>query len=396
MRLAFWKKKKDKKKKVWWREWLDAGVFAIVAATIIRTFFVEAYTIPTGSMEGSLLVNDYLFVSKMSYGARTPMTPLAIPLMHNTIPVIGGESYTDAVQWKYHRLPGFGDVERNDIVVFNFPHGDTVLVDAPSFDYYSVIRANGRSRILANNKIITRPVDKTDNYIKRCVAVSGDVIEIKQGVVYINGQKGKEFPHAQTEYLVTTNGNSVVPLEFLEENDIASPIRYNQNKFSFTLQNEQVEMMRKLPQVQSVEQIVRSVNTTLSTPEHWVFPYDTAHYKWNVDNYGPLAIPKKGATVTLTPENIAIYRRIIGHYEHNDFREENGKYFINGKETTTYTFKMNYYWMMGDNRHDSADSRFWGFVPEDHVVGKAWFVWMSHGKGIRWNRLFRSCKTLSE
>ena len=398
MRLAFWKKeKKEKKKKTWWREWIDAGVFAIVAATIIRTFLVEAYTIPTGSMEGSLLVNDYLFVSKVAYGARTPMTPLAVPLVHNSMPLVGGKSYTDAVQWGYHRLPGLGDVERNDIVVFNFPHGDTVIAQAPSADYYSVIRSRGRAPIVNNNEIITHPVDKTDNYIKRCVAVSGDVIELKRGIVHINGKKGKVFPYSQTTYIARTKDRQFIPIDLLEERGIANPRRMMEpNVFMLTLRNSDVDFIRKMPQVDTLFPDVSPAGNISKLPEHWVFPFDTVNYKWNVDNYGPLTIPKKGTTVTLTPQNIAIYRRIIGHYEHNDFREENGKYYINGKVATTYTFKMNYYWLMGDNRHDSADSRFWGFVPEDHVVGKAWFVWLSHDNGIRWKRLLRSVKTLSE
>lgn len=401
MRLAFWKKKKDKKKKVWWREWLDAGIFAIVAATIIRTFFVEAYTIPTGSMEGSLLVNDYLFVSKMSYGARTPMTPLAIPLMHNSIPGLGGKSYSDAVQWDYHRLPGFGEVKRNDIVVFNFPHGDTVLTAAPSDDYYSVIREYGRQNILARNEIITHPVDKTDNYIKRCIATPGDVLEIKDGVVYINGTQGKSFPHSKEEYELHTNGR-VIPMDFWDQYHIEQPLSGGiANEYMVYLENvdkdKMTELIKKQPQVVSFTKRVVPKGQVPRSPRTWVFPYDTTNYKWNLDNYGPLTIPKKGVTVTLTPENIEVYRHIIGHYEHNTLRELNGKYYINDKEAATYTFKMDYYWMMGDNRHNSLDSRYFGFVPEDHIVGKAWFVWMSHGEGgIRWSRLLRSCKTLSE
>lgn len=401
MRLAFWKKKKEKKRKVWWKEWLDAGLFAIVAATIIRTFFIEAYTIPTGSMEGSLLVNDYLFVSKMSYGPRTPMTPLAIPLMHNKIPGTNSKSYTDAVQWDYHRLPGFGDVERNDIVVFNFPHGDTVLTAAPSDDYYSVIREYGRQNILARNEIITHPVDKTDNYIKRCIATPGDVLEIKDGVVYINGKKGKEFAHSQEEYELITNGKPI-PVDFWDNNEVERPMSSGiSNQYLLLLQNEdknKIEgQLKNMPQVVSFRKRVVPKGLVPRSPRAWVFPYDTVNYKWNLDNYGPLTMPKKGQTVTLTPENINIYRHLINVYEGNDLKIENGKYFINGKETTTYTMKMDYYWMMGDNRHNSLDSRYFGFVPEDHIVGKAWFVWLSHGEGgIRWSRLFRSCKTLSE
>lgn len=396
MRLAFWKKKKEKQvKKTWWREWLDAGVFAIVAATLIRMFFIEAYTIPTGSMEGSLLVNDYLFVSKLAYGARTPMTPLAVPLVHNKMPLSDGESYSTAVQWDYHRLPGFGKIKRNDIVVFNFPNGDTILKEFPESDYYALCRAYGRRQLLGTYTALARPVDKTDNYIKRCVALPGDKLEIRNGVVYINGKKGELFPHAQSTYKVVTNGNSI-SLDLLEEEDIETPEFQGNGVYKFRLQNRHIPILKSQPQVVSVTPMNDMKGVTSPNPLDWVFPHDTANYKWNKDHFGPLTIPKKGVTVQLTPQNIAIYRRIIGHYEHNDFREDNGKFFINGQEASSYTFKMDYYWMMGDNRHNSLDSRFWGFVPEDHVVGKASFVWFSHENGIRWGRLLRGVKTLSK
>ncbi len=395
MRLAFWRKKdKQKKKKSVFREWLDAALFAIIAATIIRTFFIEAYTIPTGSMEGSLLVNDYLFVSKVAYGPRVPNTPLAVPLVHNTMPVTGGKSYTDAVQWDYHRLPGFGDVERNDIVVFNFPNGDTVVAEAPDQDYYAICRMYGRETVVGLNTIITRPVDKKENYIKRCIGIAGDKIEIKNGTVYVNDKVSNPYPHIQSTYKVITNGQSV-SMDVLEENDIETPSFFGSNQYLFTLQNEDIEVIKQQPQVVSVTPFNDPEGFVPSNPGAWVFPQDTANFKWNKDNYGPLVIPAKGATVQLTPENIAMYRRIIFNYEENDFEERNGKFFINGEEATSYTFKMDYYWMMGDNRHNSLDSRYWGFVPIDHVVGKASFVWLSHGDGIRWSRLFRSVSHLS-
>ncbi|MCB0695981.1 MAG: signal peptidase I [Chitinophagaceae bacterium] len=395
MRLAFWKKKdqKDKKKKSVLREWLDAGLFAVVAATIIRTFLIEAYTIPTGSMEGSLLVNDYLFVSKVAYGPRIPNTPIAVPLVHNTI--FGGESYSKSVQWGYHRLPGFGSVKRNDIVVFNFPNGDTVVKEAPEQDYYALCREYGRNTVVGLNSIIVRPVDKKDNYIKRCVAVSGDKLQIKNGVVFINDEPAKLFPHAQSTYEVVT-GNLGLSSEFLEDNHIEREGSLGPNRYMLTLENDQLDMMSKQPGVVSVAPLNDPAGYVPANPIAWVFPHDTANFKWNRDNYGPLVIPKEGATVQLTPENIAIYRRLIKIYEHNNFEERDGKFFIDGKEITSYTFKMNYYWMMGDNRHNSADSRYWGFVPVDHVVGKASFVWMSHENGLRWNRLMRTVSHLSE
>lgn len=395
MQLAFWKKKdqKDKKKKSIFREWFDAALFAIVAATIIRTFLIEAYTIPTGSMEGSLLVNDYLFVSKVAYGPRVPNTPIAIPLVHNTM--FGGESYSKSVQWGYHRLPGFGNVERNDIVVFNFPNGDTVVKEAPEQDYYALCREYGRSTVTRNYSIVVRPVDKKDNYIKRCVAVAGDKLQIKNGVVYINDKPGEVFPHAQSTYIVNTNGMGLSN-ELLEDNHINPPQMIGPNRYMYTLANNHIDLIKKQSQVVSVEPLNDPAGYIPSSPGAWVFPQDTANFKWNKDNYGPLVIPKEGATVQLTAENIAVYRRLISIYEKNNFEERDGKFYIDGKAISSYTFKMDYYWMMGDNRHNSADSRYWGFVPVDHVVGKASFVWLSHENGLRWNRLMRSVSHLSK
>lgn len=388
---------KKKKKKPVWREWLDAAVFAIVAATLIRTFFFEAYTIPTGSMEGTMLINDYLFVSKLAYGPRIPMTPLAVPLVHNTMPVTGGKSYSEAVQWKYHRIPGFGHVERNDVVVFNYPAGDTVLADMPETgDFYQACRMYGRDNVLGRFRIITRPVDKKENYIKRCVAIPGDVLEIKNARVYINGQPNVLYPHSKLNYMVKTRGQAPMVDDNLEMLQSISNSQYIYN-----LENDQVDEVKKGSNVVSVEPFIQyPAGVAPSDPGEWVFPDDTVNYKWNRDNFGPLTIPKAGTTVTLTPQNIAIYRRVIRNYEGNTLDEQNGKFIINGKETTTYTFKMDYYWMMGDNRHNSLDSRYWGFVPIDHVVGKAWFVWLSYGEGglkdMRWKRLFRGIHSLEK
>ncbi len=391
--------KNVKPKKPVWREWLDAGVFAIVAATLIRTFFFEAYTIPTGSMEGTMLVNDYLFVSKLAYGPRIPMTPLAVPLVHNTMPVVGGKSYTEAVEWKYHRIPGFGHVERNDVVVFNYPCGDTVMAEQPENDYYQACRSAGRDRINKSFTIITRPVDKKENYIKRCIGLPGDVLEIKNARVYINGQPNVLFPHSKLNYIVRTNGRAPALDDDME---LVQPL--GNGIYMYNLANDQVEIAKKSQNVVSVELSLMSANGTLipagvapSDPAEWVFPLDTANYKWNRDNFGPLTIPKEGVTVSLTPQNIALYRRIIRNYEGNTLDEQNGKFIINGKEATTYTFKMDYYWMMGDNRHNSLDSRYWGFVPIDHVVGKAWFVWFSGTfRDIRWKRMLRGIHSLEE
>ena len=403
--MAFWKKKKTgstteatpKEKKPVWREWLDAGVFALIAATLIRTFSCEAYTIPSGSMEGTMLVHDYLFVSKMSYGPRIPMTPLAVPLIHNTLPITGGKSYSDAVHWKYHRLPGFGHVERNDVVVFNGPNGDTAIADNGELDYYQSCRMYGREAINSTYKIVARPTDKKENLIKRCIGVPGDVLEIKNARVYINGQPNVLFPHAKLTYIVKTNGSAPGV-----EDNVELLQRVNNGMYVYNLANDQVENVKKAANVASVDLYLRdAAGAAPAEPGEWVFPLDTVNYKWNRDNYGPLTIPKAGVTVTLTPQNIALYRRIIGNYEGNTLEEQNGKFIINGKEATTYTFKMDYYWMMGDNRHNSLDSRYWGFVPEDHVVGKAWFVWLSYGEGgmfadMRWKRLGRGIHALEK
>ena len=395
---------RSKKKKPVWREWLDAAVFAIVAATIIRTFLVEAYTIPSESMEGTMLVNDYLFVSKMHYGARLPITPLAVPLVHNQMPVTGGKSYSDAVQWKYKRLPGFSSIQRNDVVVFNFPDGDTVMVDEEGRvrqdDYYTYSRFIPREQLLASG-YEHRPVDKTDNYIKRCVGVPGDVIEIRGSMLLINGKPSVAFPHLKHEYSLVTKGSGLS-----DETAEAAHINTAQDKdirqgpagasFNVMLQNEYVVLVRKSPEVASLSLYTEPVGY-VGGPLNWTFPHDTAHYKWNLDNFGPLTIPQKGMTVNLTPENISIYRRIISVYEGNKFEVRDGQFIINDQPATTYTMKMNYYWLMGDNRHNSLDSRFWGFVPESHIVGKAWFVWLSYGEGgVRWSRLFRGIHTLEQ
>ena len=404
--MAFFRRKvtdgtePKKKKKSIGREWLDAGVFAIVAATLIRTFIFEAYTIPTGSMEGSMLVNDYLFVSKLSYGPRIPMTPVAVPLVHNTMPLTGGKSYTEAVQWNYHRIPGFGHVERYDVVVFNFPAGDTVMAERPADDYYGALQnefGGDREAMATRYHIISRPVDKKENYIKRCVAVPGDKLEVRDGALFINDQAAPHYPHQK--FWTTVNSKTPAVLDYLTDNEVEQvPPEYvhGQNNVFF-LENVQAEEIRKLGGAEvSLYLYPRGLINELN-----VFPKDTTNFKFNRDNFGPIVIPKEGVTVQLSPQNIALYRRVIANYEHNKLEEKNGKIFINDKEATSYTFKMDYYWMMGDNRDNSLDSRYWGYVPVDHIVGKAWFVWFSYhkdgiGHGIRWKRLFHSVHSLEQ
>ncbi len=376
------------------REWIDAGVFAVVAATIIRTFIFEAYVIPTGSMEKTLLVNDFLFVSKMSYGPRLPNTPLAIPFVHHTAPVFGTKSYVEWIKLPYRRLWNT-PIKRNDVVVFNYPVGDTVIGEYQSnFNYYDVLReqyGGNREALLQRDDIIVRPVDKRENFIKRCVGIPGDTIQLKEGVLYVNGAPGYAPKTSATFYNVQTRGQyfdeDVLKEDFNVETD---PERYqlsigNNMNYRIDLTEEEAARMRKLSYVESVEKEVFPFNSN-------VFPNDTTQYKWSEDFYGPIWIPQKGATITLTPENIPFFRRIISVYEHNTLEERDGQFFINGKATNQYTFTMNYFWMMGDNRHNSQDSRFWGYVPEDHVVGKASLVWFSWDGGPRWKRLFRTIK----
>lgn len=405
-RLAFWRKKQDVNKKIKqrkpvWREWLDAAVFAIVAATIIRTFFIEAYTIPSESMEGTMLVNDYLFVSKLTYGPRMPMTPLAVPLVHNTF--MGGESYTEAVQWKYRRLPGFGEVERYDVMVFNFPHGDTVMLDPNGNymqnDYYTTALAYGRQNVLNQAEIVTRPVDKTDNYIKRCVGLPGDKIELRNGVLYVNDNITPSFPHIKMTYLVQTNTG--LDPDWLRERKVNVEKEVSlqgPNLYNINLEVGEVPQIKANKAVISIQDQVMPPGAVYPDPQRWTFPHDTVNYKWNEDNFGPILLPKKGATVSLNPLTMPLYRRSIQVYEGNKLEEPSpGVYVINGQPATSYTWKLDYYWLMGDNRHNSLDSRFWGYVPETHVVGKAWFVWLSYGEGgIRWSRLFRGIHTLEK
>ncbi|MGX5817317.1 signal peptidase I [Chitinophaga lutea] len=390
MNLAFWRKKdgQPKKKKSALREWLDAAIFAVIAATLIRTFIFEAYTIPTPSMEKTLLVNDFLFVSKVSYGPRIPMTPLAVPFTHHTLPLTKStKAYSEAIQWKYRRMPGFGDIKRNDVVVFNFPEGDTVALEEQNRSYYEVVRnsTGGRDAVWQHYTIATRPVDKRENYIKRCVGLPGDSLAVVEGVVKVNGVFETPPPDGERIYEVQTDDNQELNPMRLEDIGVGPDAR---GRGGYNLTPSEAAAIKQL------EVVHGRVTPRIEPPNSDVWPQDPAHFNFSIDNFGPIYIPKKGASVQLSPATIALYRRIIGVYEGNDLKETpDGRFIINGKQTDQYTFKMDYYWMMGDNRHNSADSRYWGFVPEDHVVGKAWLIWMSYGKGgIRWSRLFRTIR----
>ncbi len=376
------------------REWVEAIVFAVFAAAFIRMFLIEAYVIPTPSMEGSLLVGDFLFVSKAHYGIRTPMTVLQFPLIHNQVPLVGTESYLKSPKLGYNRLPKITDVKHNDPVVFNYPEGDSVYVTPKrTYSVYD-IRRGGNNPLLANiprnYNLKVRPIDKKDHYIKRCIGLPGDKLQVKDAQVFLNDKEIENPEHMQLMYVVsssTTNFKRALPGLGVNLGEIAS----NKDRPSqglYSLDETQVVALRKLGDDVVVERFQR--------PSGSLFPHDPVNFpNWTIDNYGPIDIPKAGESIVITPKNLAAYRRVIDVYEDNDLEIRNGRIFINGEQATNYTFKQNYYWMMGDNRHNSEDSRVWGFVPEDHIVGKPLFIWFSTkngniGNGINWDRIFTS------
>ncbi|BDX36712.1 signal peptidase I [Tenuifilaceae bacterium CYCD] len=389
---TFWKKRGQKKTVL--IEWVDAIIFAVVAATLIRMFFIEAYTIPTSSMEKSLLIGDYLFVSKYSYGPKLPNTPISFPFVHHTLPLTKDtKSFIEWPRWPYKRIAGLGHVKRNDVVVFNFPEGDTVVLQDQNSSYYTLARIYGRENLRNNYDIIYRPVDKRENYIKRCVGLPGDTLQVKHGQLYVNGQEQIKIGKRQYNYRIKTDGSAINPNRF-EQLGISKADQGYSPAGGFYQIPLTEEALGKIKAMTNVVEVVKTENTDTSMMWKLIFPHDP-RYPWNEDNFGPLWIPKKGVTVDLNLNNLPIYERIIDVYENNDLSVRNGEIYINGTVAKTYTFKMDYYFMMGDNRHNSADSRFWGFVPEDHVVGEAMFVWLSLDKdksfpmNIRWNRMFK-------
>jgi len=382
------------------REWVDAIIFAVIAASIIRIFLVEAYTIPTSSMEKTLLVGDYLFVSKVSFGPKVPNTPLSFPFVHHTLPFSQtAKSYLEWIELPYQRFPGLSKIKNMDVVVFNYPDGDTLSDKFQSnVSYYYLVRQFGRDAVWNNpdyyGNIIARPVDKRENFIKRCIGIPGDTILIADRVVYINGKPENNPGDKEYKYIVRTDGTGINSRNLDKLGITENVTSDNMGNYEMTLTDEALQKLREYSNVKSIEPIILASGAW----DPQIFPFDS-NYRWNIDNFGPIVVPKKGVTVPININNIVLYNRIIDVFEDNDLKIEGDKIFINGKEAKSYTFKMDYYWMMGDNRHNSADSRYWGFVPEDHVVGKAVFVWLSldpkrslfDGK-IRFNKLFRIVK----
>ncbi len=411
---AFWKKREGENST--FVEWLDALIYAVIAVTFINIFFFQNYKIPTGSMEKELLIGDHLFVSKLSYGPRTPMTPISFPFAHHTLPLTRfTKSYVEWAQWPYKRLAGLRDIENNHIVVFNFPEGDTVILEMQNQSYYAVMRqfanelyerdlythsklrseefyqSEARRFLEQQYNIAARPVDKRDNYIKRCIAIPGDTLEITGGEVYINGKPADtELENLQYQHIVRTDGTPL-NMRSLERLDIypGDVTRASSSEYYISIREENAE---NLSNFRNVTSVTRWENPP-GNYSRAVFPHDPL-FPWNEDNFGPLVIPAKGVTVTIDTGNISLYRRIITAYELNDLTIKDNRIFINGEQADEYTFSMDYYFMVGDNRHNSLDSRYWGLVPEDHIVGRPVFIWLSLDNNqswlnrVRWRRLF--------
>ena len=340
-------------------------------------------------------MGDYLIVSKIHYGPKRPNTPLSFPFVHNTLPFsTTKKSYVEWIKLPYHRYPGISTIKRNDPIVFNYPAGDTVCDKfQSSVSYYDLIRQYGREKVwndhVAFGKVIAHPVDKRENYVKRLIGMPGDKLQIIDGVVYINGEQGFQPENMQFNYTVTTTGNGINK-RILDKYNITEAYRgSNPNEAILNISEKVAEELRQLSFITSAE---RNITPAGEDINYEIFPHRPDLYPWNVDNYGPIVLPKKGETIQLTLENLPLYERIIHAYELHDLQVKGDQIYIDGQPADSYTFAMDYYWMMGDNRHNSADSRYWGFVPENHIVGKAVFVWLSVDKvngGIRWRRMFR-------
>ncbi|HXB41614.1 MAG TPA: signal peptidase I [Bacteroidia bacterium] len=433
------------------KNWVDPLIFAVVAASVIRTFFLEAFTIPTSSLEKSLMVGDFLFVNKFSYGAKVPQTPLAFPFAHHTMPFsTSTKSYLEWIKLPYLRLPGLGTPKNGDIVVFNYPDGDTVALGYDAIgsqewstrSYYELVRTYGYQNIHNPDfkpegfnspigKIVARPVDKREFYVKRCVGIAGDKLEVRGAELYINDKQVPMPKNAQHLYVVKTIGYLFGTPDYANQRFVPNEALFDKLDIyigeggwlgakigadSTNREKDTVIYQLNMP-VKVVNQVKGFINVVSVTErispkgeyESNIFPHNP-RYPWNNDYFGPIVLPKAGATITIDTNNLCLYDRVIEVYDNNKLEVKNGKIFINGEETNKYTFKQDYYFMMGDNRHNSADSRSWGFVPFDHVVGKPVFIWFSmkdgdknpvSGKGIisslaknskegkyRWERFF--------
>jgi signal peptidase I len=409
---TFWKKREGPNSKV--VEWIDALIFAVIAVSIINIFLFQNYKIPTGSMEKTLLIGDHLYVSKIAYGPRIPNTPIAFPFTQHTMPLTNGKikSYLEWIKIPYKRLAGFGKVKRDDAVVFNFPAGDTVVIAHQNVSYYSIVQDSATDRkrrdiyykrpvktdweynnlahkaVWDNFDIVVRPVDKRDNYIKRCVAIPGDTLQIISRRVYINGIPQKEYPGIQYSYDIFMEDGKTISDRVFERLEIYDTEKMGNVILAFLTNSE----VNKIKDFNGIRQIMH--DRYYDTYNTSYFPNDT-NYKWTINDFGPLYIPKKGATININLNNLCLYKRIISYYEKNALEVKDSQIYINGKPADSYTFKMDYYWMMGDNRDSSLDSRYWGFVPEDHIVGKPKFIWLSIDKNkrflnrIRWERMFK-------
>ena len=390
VKWLFWKKEyKEGEKHNVWLDWLDAIIFAVVFVTFINMFFFQAFKIPSSSMESTLYTGDHLFVSKLTYGPRVPQTPLTIPFTHNV--AFGKESYSTLIQNDYRRLKGFRGVERGDIVVFNFPNGDTVLTKAPADDYYAWVRTSGREYTIDRlGPVIVRPMDKKDHYVKRCVAIAGDTLTVREGLVWVNGIQQESYPGLQLTYRVVTDGEKFSQRVVDQLGLNAKELYYDARMPGYPWMALTADKLEKVKALSHVVEVTPNLETG-ADPE--VFPFNGNG--WSRDEFGPLWIPCKGATVELTAENLPLYERIIRDYEHNTLEITDGAVIINGEQTKEYTFKQDYYFMMGDNRHNSLDSRYWGFVPEDHIVGTPAIIWLSTDgnkkfpQNIRWKRFLK-------
>ncbi len=367
-------------------EWIESLLYAVAVVIPLKIYFFGMYVIPSSSMEQSLLIGDYIYVNKLAYGPKMPNTPISFPFVQNTMPFTKEtRSFVDWIEWPYKRLAGFGSVERGDVVVFNFPEGDTVALKEPMASYYDLLRYEGREELYRTSKVIYRPVDKRETYIKRCVAIAGDTVQIIEGDLYINGAM-QQLPEG-AQYVYSVHSAQPLAARVFEKLGVnRDEVNFSQpDRYDMPLTAKGVELLGQMEGVQLVRYVGRM-------PDENIFPHDPILYPWSVDNFGPLWVPEKGTTIVLTIDNLPVYERIIRNYEGNTLEVRDGVIYVNGTPADRYTFRMNYYFMMGDNRHNSADSRYWGFVPEDHIEGKASFIWFSKNGGIRWNRIFKGIR----